>query len=279
MWNELDRVTRQVWRRVGRPIDPEGEHVWLRAPESRGSVVSDQWLDVLAEDGRLSVDRGAADAGLLPDLAVLDGPAFRAADVHPLVREFYEHTSRFRMEAWSQWSAPFGLGGRLIASAFGRRVQQLALPVDPLAVSRGIDSQVVPVRAPTGEQVWAGWLPRLRSTGDILVSGAYRSARLPLADGPVVQVAFPLEAGSVQVFLTPAARADGALVLTSGGGPFGAAGAYVAVRARDGWHASRAPVHEVFEVYVDLEGVLRTDHALRIGPALALRLHYRMERH
>ena len=35
--------------------------------------------------------------------------------------------------------------------------------------------------------------------------------------------------------------------------------------------------HEEFHVYVDDEGVLRTDHVLRLWSATAVRLHYRLE--
>lgn len=39
----------------------------------------------------------------------------------------------------------------------------------------------------------------------------------------------------------------------------------------------RAPVAECFEVYVDDEGVLRTDHDLRLRTLPVLRLHHRLE--
>jgi hypothetical protein len=42
-------------------------------------------------------------------------------------------------------------------------------------------------------------------------------------------------------------------------------------------HAARAPIHETFRVYVDREGVLRTDHELRLFDARAVRLHYKLE--
>ena len=43
---------------------------------------------------------------------------------------------------WSQWSTAFAPGGEFIARGWGRRVQQLALPMRPLAVSRGMASDV-----------------------------------------------------------------------------------------------------------------------------------------
>ena len=277
LWPLVDRGTRLGWRALGRPVDLAADP-WLDAPVHTAGPVGEGWLDAVARRLDGAVVRDDPDAGLLPDLSVLDGPGFVAADLHPLVRDFYEHTAGWRMDAWSQWSPVFAPGGAAIAWAFGRRVQQLALPVRPLEVSRGIDSRVLPVVDGAGEQRWAGWLRRLRSTGDTVFSGAYRATTPPGAGRPCVHVAFPLEEGNVQVLLAPGTRSDGALVLDSGPGPFGAPGAYVLVHEGGGHHVARVPVHERFVVFVDDEGVLRTDHDLRIGPARAMRLHYRMTR-
>lgn len=277
-WREVDRGTRVFWARVGRPVDLD-EHPWLDAPVCGPGPVGEEWLSDAAARVGGHVEERDPRAGLLPDLAVLDGPSFSAAGLHPLVRDFYQRTAAWRMEAWSQWSPLLAPGGALVAWAFGRRVQQLAIPVRPLDVSRGIDSRVLPVVDRHGGQVWAGWLRRLRATGDVLFSGAYRSVRPPSADGPCVHVAFPLEEGNVQVLLAPTSRADGALVLESGPGAFGEPGAYVLVRHGGGAvHVARVPLHERFVVFVDDEGVLRTDHELRLGRVRAMRLHYRMSR-
>lgn len=44
-------------------------------------------------------------------------------------------------------------------------------------------------------------------------------------------------------------------------------GAYVVVRDGGRTYAARAPIRETYHEYVDPEGVLRTDHALRIWSA------------
>ena len=81
----------------------------------------------------------------------------------------------------------------------------------------------------------------------------------------------------MQVFLRPDADADGSLWLRSPGEPFGGDGAYVVVREGARTFAARVPIHEEFHVYVDAEGVLRTDHELRLGRADVVRLHYKLE--
>lgn len=273
----LDRVTRAFWRSVGRPVELAGEHAWLEAPMHAGPVIGDGWMADAASVLGGSLEEGRADAGLLADMSDLDGPGFRAGDLRPEVRHFYEHTAGWRMEVWTQWSAAFWPGGELVSRFFGRRVQQLALPTRPLDVAYGMDSRVTVLLGGDGRQRSAAWLRTLRSSGEFVYSGAYSTRRLPGSDRPSVHVAFPLEQGNVQVFLRPQVLPGGGLELSSPAGPFGADGAYVVVRVGGRTHAARAPIHETFRVYVDRDGVLRTDHDLRMWSATAVRLHYKLE--
>lgn len=244
---------------------------------SAGPEVADRWVAAEAERLGGSVVPDDPGAGLLASMSALDGPGFSASDLDPRVRDFYEHTSRWRMEAWAGWSPAFWMGGELVSRLFGRRVQQLALPMRPLDVAHGIDSRVSVIADGDGHQLAAAWLRTLRATGSYVFSGCYSARSLPAADRPSVHVAFPLESGNVQVFLRPYAE-DGALVLRSPQGPFASDGAYVVVEDRGRTFAARVPVHETFRVYVDPLGVLRTDHVLRIRSATAVRLHYKLER-
>lgn len=272
----LDLVTRKFWRATGRPVDLHGADSWLSAPISTGSEVGDRWLGAEAErlGGRLITEDPAA--GLLASMSALDGPGFSANDLDPRIRDFYEHTSRWRMEAWTSWSPAFWPGGELVSRLFGKRVQQLALPMRPLDVAHGIDSRVSVIADAEGNQLAAAWLRTLRATGDYVFSGCYSVRSLPGADRPSVHVAFPLESGNVQVFLRPHTE-DGALVLKSPRAPFGGDGAYVVVKDRGRAFAARVPVHETFRVYVDPVGVVRTDHILQLWNTTAVRLHYKLE--
>ena len=280
----LDRVTRRFWRLTGRPVDLAGAERWLFAPMHDGQRIGDDWLQAAAATHGGSVREQVVGAGLLPDMAQLDGPDFKAAHLRPEIRNFYEHTSNWRMEIWTQWNPIFQPGGELISRFFGRRVQQLALPTRPLDVAYGMDSRVAVIVGRSGEQRAAGWIRTLRSTGEYVYSGCYSSRLLPGSKQPSVHVAFPLEAGNVQVFLRPKVLPHGHLELSSPVGAFGEEGAYVVVERPDGqreaaeWgiHAARAPIHETFRVYLDREGVLRTDHHLCLWSAPVVRLHYKL---
>lgn len=273
----VDRATRAYWRVTGRRVEPEAAEDWLSAPIQRTSQVGDGWVtDAAAELGGRTVEDTTQ--GLLPDLSVLDGPGFRAADLHPLVRDFYQSTAGWRMDVWTQWSTLFHPAGAVVTGLFGRRVQQLALPIRPLDTAHGMDSRVIAVLDAEGRQQFAAWLRTLRATGEYVFSGCYTTTMLPGADRPSVHVSFPLEQGNVQVFLRPSLLPGGGLLLSSPPGRFGTDGAYVLVRHGSVHHAARVPLHEEFRVFVDDEGVLRTDHVLRLWSATVLRLHYRMSR-
>ncbi|MCQ4120929.1 hypothetical protein [Rhodococcus tibetensis] len=218
----------------------------------------------------------ANSCGLLPDISCLTGPNFDANLLHPLVREFYEHTSRWRMDVWTQWSPAFAAPGAAIEALYGRRIQQLALPVNALAVAHGVDSQITTVLDSHGNHAGAAWLRTLRKSGDYMYSGYYRATTLPGHAQPSVHGTFPLEQGNVQVFLRPHNSAAGSLLLISPIGPFGDNGAYVTVMDKGRDHAARVPIHEEFHVYVDDENTLRTDHVLRLWRRTAVRLHYRL---
>ena len=278
MRHRLDLLTRKWWRLVGREIDLDATHSWLHAPMARQSLVADSWLAESARrfGGRVRDD--VPDAGLIEDLSVLDGPGFAAADLAPQVRDFYQHTSNWRLEVWTGWTPIFWPGGELISRFFGRRVQQLALPTRPLEVAHGMSSEVSVITDRDGRQRAAGWFRRLRATGEYVYSGSYSHRRLPGADRDSVHVAFPLEEGNVQVFLRPDLGVDGSLWLRSPGGPFGSDGCYVVVADGGRRFAAAPALREEFHVYLDDEGVLRTDHVLRLWTAVVVRLHYKLER-
>lgn len=273
----LDLGTRKFWRLAGRPVDLAGRESWLDAPMSSGPRVTDEWLAAEATRHGGSLGTDEPDAGLLPSMTLLDGPGFDASRLRPEIRDFYEHTAAWELEVWTGWSPLFWPAGEVISRLFGQRVEQLALPMRPLDVAQGMDSRVTRILDAGGTQVAAAWSRGLRGSGRTVFSGAYSAATLPGADRPSVHVAFPLESGNVQVFLRPTVTDDGSLVLESPAGGFGEDGTYVVVRdGRD--HAARAPLHETFRVYVDDRDTLRTDHELRLRNAVAVRLHYKLER-
>ena len=159
----LDAATR-VWVRVtGRRVDVRTAR-WLSGPTGDVARVGDGWLaeEVVRCGGRMA-DVGA-EAGLLPTMALLDGPGFDASKLRPEVRDFYERTSRWRLQVWAQWCSAAWPFGWLISVLFARRLEQLSLPLRPLDVAQGMSSDVRPVVGPDGRVLGTSWHRRLRSS-------------------------------------------------------------------------------------------------------------------
>jgi hypothetical protein len=273
----LDQLSRTLMRATSRRL-PRTEVPWLLGPMAGTDVIGHGWVERVAAELGGTTSRGD-DHGLLPSFAALRGPAFDPDEVDPRIADFYEHTSRWVLDLWSEWSAlawPFGLA---ITALWSRRLQQLSLPMRPLDVSMGMDSDVVHIHDAAGEVAGAAWLRTMRKTGETTYSGQYGVASLPGSAQPVVRVVFPLTIGWLPVFLTPSADPDGSFHLHSRVGPFGTEGAYLLLDRFDGTvNVRRLPLAEHFHVYADAEGDLRCDHTLRLDRVPAVRLHYRMRR-
>jgi hypothetical protein len=271
--SSLDRFTQSWVKTTGRRVDLASQP-WLRGPIGAPERIGDKWI---ADEAARLGGEAQPGGGLLGSMQQLAGEGFDPSSLAEPVVDFYEHTSAWRMDVWSQWcpaALPFGW---LLLLAFSNRLEQLSMPLRPLDVAGGMESQVVRVHDGSA-QLGAAWLRTLRSTGRVMYSGWYSTVTLPQHARPSIKVAFPLPNGSVVVFLRPDNGPNGELLLTSPDGGFGGDGAYLIVNG-DGdraW-ARRIPLTEQFRLFTDSEGVLRTDHALDLWKIPALRLHYRLE--
>lgn len=270
----IDRMT-QAWVRATGTTVRLDEHPWLDGPVGSPTVISDEWL--ILEADRLGGELRDG-GGLLESFDALRSDAFDPTRLAPAIVEFYEHTTEWRLDVWSQWSPAALPGGWLLSALFAKRLQQLALPLHPLDAAQGMDSRVVTLTGEGGNQLGAAWLRTLRSTGQVVYSGWYGVTQLPHPPTASIRVAFPLPNGSITVFLRPSVGEDGSLLLSSPVAGFGDDGAYLTVRHDNNTAAvRRIPLSEEFRVYVDDEGTLRTDHQLRTWSIPTLRFHYRLE--
>jgi len=157
-------------------------------------------------------------------------------------------------------------------------MDQLNFPISPLEMARGMSSQVIQLRERnTGRLVYTGWLRKLNSSGMVMFAGIYSVARIPGEENAVVKVTFP-DRGSANVYLVPMNHADGSFGLDSSGSGFGRSGFYRVIASGKEHLRVRnfKTLHELFHVYEDREGVLRTDHTISFLGMTIVRLHYKM---
>jgi hypothetical protein len=196
------------------------------------------------------------------------------------IAEFYEQTSEYEFDLWSEWHGGFRPFGGALAAIFSRRLQQLNVPLSPLDTSQGISTSVVQLVDGTGAVKQTAWIREIVASKRTLCAGSYSLCRVPGFDGPCVKVAFPLPNGSANVIMRPESAPDGSFTVTSAGTRFGDPGFYFFVEAEldRGWARYLKTLKEYIRVYVDPRGQLRADHNLQIWGATFLRLHYRMRR-
>src|ERR1051325_6776129 len=130
-----------MWR--GRRVEP-GQIAWLFGPFGDVDVIADHYIERLACEESLQVERRAEGVGLLDSMEEMLGEDVTRLD--PAIRGFYERTADFGLEVWSEWCCFCRPFAALIQWLYSRRLQQLNLPLRPLDTSRGITSEIVKLR-------------------------------------------------------------------------------------------------------------------------------------
>jgi hypothetical protein len=255
----------------------KSEAPWLDCVLGKPGVIGTGVYQRIAEEEILEISQ-PPDAGLIPSFEHLRGPSFDPDRVDQRIRHFYEHTALYKLEVWSEvyFAGKFVLW--LLVEFISRRMDQLNFPISSLEVAKGMTSEIVQLREPgSGRLAYTGWLRRFRATGKVIYAGLYSETQMPGEANPCVKVTFPCF-GSSNVYLRPCVYADGTFGLVSTGAAFGRSGFYRIVESGgEHWRVRNfTTLHEIFHVYADDDGVLRTDHEITFVGLTILRLHYKM---
>jgi hypothetical protein len=277
-----DWLTQQWVCATGRCIDLVADP-WLDGVVGKPTGIGLSYFDDLASERGWQVQRGGGvTRGLIKEFASLASPSFDPSEVHPDVVRFYERSSEYDLDAWSQWCGFFKPLGGLLALLFSRRLQQLNVPLSGLDTSRGIKSEIVQLVDPaSGEAKVTAWVRQLLGTQNVLYAGSYSICRPTRATGPCVRVVFPLPNGNAIVIMRPHLHGDGSFSVISRGDGFGDAGFYFTVHRGDRVRARYVrAMREEIRVYPagEEQGGVRADHTLWFAGMRFLQLHYRLRR-
>src|SRR6267142_2300416 len=266
-----------LWVQLTGKLVRKSEAPWLAGPLGGRERIGTSIYERIAKAEGLLI-RTPPDAGLLEHFNVLRGPNFNPDTVHPDIRHFYEHAAEYQLDVWSEVSLVGQFFLWLLVEFISRRMDQLNFPISSLEVAKGMTSEIVQLREPgSGSLAYTGWLRRFRATGKVIYAGLYSETQIPGEANPCVKVTFPCF-GSSNVYLRPCAYADGTFGLVSTGAAFGRSGFYRIVElGAEHWRVRNfRTLHEIFHVYADEDGVLRTDHEITFVGLTILRLHYKM---
>ncbi|AKU15228.1 hypothetical protein [Luteipulveratus mongoliensis] len=245
--------------------------------ESRSRYVGTGYVRELARALGGTYEAEVQDIGIVASLDDLAGPDFDPATVDPLVREFYEHTTRFTLDIvpeWRQWVRP---GYLLYRYAVARPLGQASVPMNERETRRGVRSRIDTITAEGNDAIAVrGWIRSYADTDEPIYVGIYTTYRD--ADRGYVSVGFPLPQSSFTATLLPRARSGGGLVLTSRSDldQPGHYLTYVDPESRELTALGVLGFGEELDVYVDDAGALRAEHAFWLFGIPFLVLHYRI---
>jgi hypothetical protein len=201
--------------------------------------------------------------------------------VDSLIREFYEHTTRFDLDIVPWWR-PWVLPGYLIyRTALARPLGQANLPMNQRQAQRGVRGRIDTIAVPAaggGSEVVRGWIRSFADTDEPIYVGIYTTYRH--RGRGYVSVGFPVPGGSFTATLLPRARRGGGLVLTSRSALPHPGHYLTAIDPVDRRLTTLAVpgFAEQLDVFVDGAGRLRAEHAFAVFGIAFLVLHYTMER-
>jgi hypothetical protein len=272
-----DWVTQRWVRATGRRANST-DYAWLDGPAGKTRVIGKEFFADYAKDNNLYIAESGS-RGLIEHFGHLNGKSNDLTGVASPVKHFYEHTSDYELDAWSEWHGFFKPFGIALAVIFSRRLQQLNIPLSSLDSSAGISSRVLQMWAQdSGRLVQTAWVRELHATHNVLYAGSYSICTLPSFPAPCVKVVFPLPNGNAIVLMKPEVHADGSFSVTSVGKGFGDPGFYFTLHDENGlaWARYVKSLKETIHVYAAQPGTVRADHILWIWGREFLRLHYRM---
>jgi hypothetical protein len=252
-----------------------------------------------------------ADIGIVASLDELAGPSFDPAGTDPLVREFYEHTTRFALDIVPEWRLWVRPGYLLYRTLLARPLGQASVPMSQREAQHGVRSRIDAITgidgAPgagtgTGDGADAGvgrtvavrgWIRSFADTDEPIYVGIYTTYR---HEGRgYVSVGFPLPQASFTATLLPRARpgAGNGPGNGPGDGPGNGHGlvldsrseldqpghylTYIDAQTAELTTAAVRGFAERLDVYVEA-GELRAEHAFWVFGLPFLVLHYRMHR-
>jgi hypothetical protein len=257
---------------------PAADLAYVVPFEARSRYVGADYVEQLAEVRGGSFRRNPPDVGILASLDALRGPTFDPGRVHPLIREFYEHTSRFKLSIvpeWRRWmKPPYELFKRVVAEPLG----QAAIPSNIEEAQRGMVSTIDTIDLDGDEVIdIRGWIRTFADSGKPIYVGIYTSFRHD--ERGYVSVGFPIPGSNFTATLEPRNEGASDLVLTSRSDlPF--PGHYLSSvdSERDALTVIKLlSFEERIHVFVR-DGELGTEHSFSLAGVRFLTLHYEIAR-
>src|ERR671914_193942 len=246
--------------------------------EARSRYVGGDYVEQLANARGGSFRRNPPDVGILASLDSLEGPTFDPGRVHPLIREFYEHTSRFKLSIipeWRRWMKP---GYELFKLVVAEPLGQATIPSNIEEALRGMVSTIDTITLDGDDEIdIRGWIRTFADSGKPIYIGIYTSFRHH--DRGYVSVGFPIPSANFPATLLPLNAGEQDFLLASRT-DLEFPGHYLSsVDSERGALTVLKLLYFQEQIFVYVaDGELKTDHSFSLAGQRFLTLHYDIER-
>jgi hypothetical protein len=190
------------WFALGAPYSWFGFATHFRCATE---VVGADFFQRFARRVHAGFEGHVADMGLMASLDDIRSARFDPTAVHPLIREFYEHTSTFKLDITVEWNPLVKPFGWLYRTLVARQMRQLTVPLDQNTLA-GLDSWLDAIDLHhDGKPDFRIWVRVDKDSGIPVYVGAYRTYRSTVDDydASYVSVCFPVPGGNMTTVLVP----------------------------------------------------------------------------
>ena len=288
-WPEISAVSVIVYRSIAAYLWRGRDQLRVMGEHSTGADlpfvvpfseatkhVGVDYLERYARSVGARFDHNPHDVGIVADFDSLSGPTFDPSLANPLIREFYEHTSRFKLSIIPEWKPWMRLPYRIYRNTVAKPLGQANAPFEIEEVQRGVISWIDTIDVDQDGRVdFRAWV-RAYEDGEPIYVGIYTV--IDVDDVAYVAVGFPLPAGNFSATLQPFnSRGDGLLLRSNTDRPL--PGHYLSAVEDGGLLTTLQLVAfgEEIDVFVD-DDDFRTEHRFSLGNITFMTLHYDITR-
>lgn len=252
--------------------------------EAHTKIIGSEFMEQFARESEGIFSRNKHDIGIVATLDALAGPNFDPALVDPLLREFYEHTTRFKLAIEPEWNPFIKPFFWIFKTYIAQQIGQANLPFNMEEAQRGMVSYVDTIDYETENdqsdniETLRGWIRAYEDSGEAIYVGIYTVVRRK--DTGYVSVGFPLPEANFTATLMPFNnRTTGLLLKTQNTGSTFTGHYLTDINNEDGLLTilKLPTMGEEIDVFVR-EGHLKTEHRFYFGEYRFLTLHYTIER-
>lgn len=223
--NFQDWLTQQWVIIFGKKI-VTNKNKWLLGPFGKTNGIGQKFIQQLAINEDLEVDKSEHARGLIQSINQLNLSKKELGNLSKNVIDFYEQTSNYELDLKVNWNPFFKFFGMLLKILFSNRIEQLNLPMGNNKNPNALKSEIINlVDLKTKELKRTIWLRTFKKSEQVVYSGVYEVCTIPNGDN-CIKAIFPLPNGNATVILKPSVGKNGELILKSSGSKIGDSGFY-----------------------------------------------------